>query len=61
MNAFDNFTSGLATCIVAQNIQFQEQTLLPPCSLSYHCIAIHAFLCTQCCSSSNDYAVVQAP
>lgn len=47
MNAFDNFTSGLATCIVAQKSEysiFKSKLYCPLCSLSYHCIAIHALL-----------------
>lgn len=38
MNAFD-FTSGLAICIVAQNIQFSRANLLPPVQsfLSLYC------------------------
>lgn len=32
MNAFDNFTSGLAICIVARNIQFSRASFTAPCA-----------------------------
>lgn len=33
MNAFYNFTSGLANCIVAQNIQFSRASFTAPCAV----------------------------
>lgn len=33
MNAFDNFTSGLAICIVAQNILFSRASFTAPCAV----------------------------